>query len=69
MKKEEITILVATGIHRASTSAEHLKMFGEFVVKNYRITDHNCENENELQELAGRSWSGEKVRLNKQTTF
>ena len=56
---------MATGMHRASTSTEHLKMFGEFVVKNYRIVDHNCGNENELQELEGRSWSGAKVRLNK----
>lgn len=56
---------MATGMHRSSTPAEHLKMFGEFVVKNYRIVDHNCENEDELQELDGRSWSGAKVRLNK----
>lgn len=65
VKKDEIIILVATGMHRASTASEHLKMFGEFVVKNYHIIDHNCENEDELQELDGRSWSGAKVRLNK----
>ena len=66
VNKNEIIILVATGMHRSSTPAEYLKMFGEYVVKNYRIVDHDCNNEDELQELDGRSWSGAKVRLNKQ---
>jgi nickel-dependent lactate racemase len=65
IKKNEITILVATGMHRASTTAEHLKMFGEYVVENYRIVNHDCENQDELMELKGFSWSGAKVRLNK----
>ena len=65
VKKEEITILVATGMHRASTLKERLSMFGEFVANNYHIIDHQCENEEELQELPGRSWSGSKIRLNK----
>ena len=65
VKKEEIMLLVATGMHRASTPAEHLRMFGEFVVKNYLIVDHDCGREEELQEVAGTSWSGSRVRLNK----
>lgn len=65
VQNEEITILVATGMHRASTPEEHLKMFGERVVGHYRIVDHDCENEDELQELDGLSWSGSKVKLNK----
>ena len=66
VKKEEIILLVATGMHRATTHEEHLKMFGELIVKNYRIIDHDSANENELLELDGLSWSGAKVRLNKQ---
>lgn len=66
VNKHEIVILVATGMHRSSTPAEHLRMFGEYVVKNYRIVDHDCNNEDELQELDGCSWSGAKVRLNKE---
>lgn len=66
VNKDEIIILVATGMHRSSTPAEYLKMFGEYVVNNYRIVDHDCNNEDELQELDGLSWSGAKVRLNKQ---
>ncbi len=65
VQKEEIILLEATGMHRASTPAEHLKMFGEQVIGHYRIVDHDCENEAELQELEGQSWSGSKVKLNK----
>lgn len=65
VKKEEITVLVATGMHRSSTPAEHIKMFGEFVVKNYRIIDHKCDKDDELEKLDGLSWSGSVVRLNK----
>ena len=63
--KNEITILVATGMHRSSTHAEHLKMFGEFIINNYRIVDHKCDKEDELEKLDGLSWSGSEVRLNK----
>lgn len=63
--KEEITILVATGMHRPSTRDEHLRMFGESIVRNYRIIDHHCEKEDELEELEGESWSGAKIKLNK----
>lgn len=65
VRSDEITILIATGMHRASTQAEQLRMFGESIVNNYRIIDHDCENEDELVELNGLSWSGSKVKLNK----
>ncbi len=65
IKKREIIILVATGMHRASTPEEHLKMFGEVIVGNYQIIDHNCNDEDTLEELEGESWSGSRVRLNK----
>jgi len=66
VERSEITILVATGMHRASTHEEHLKMFGIHITENYRIVDHDCSNENELLELNELSWSGSKIRLNKQ---
>ncbi|MEI7828290.1 MAG: nickel-dependent lactate racemase [Prolixibacteraceae bacterium] len=65
VKKEEITILVATGMHRPSTRDEHQQMFGKYILNNYFITDHDCENREELLELPGRSWSGSKISLNK----
>lgn len=65
IEKQEIVILVATGMHRASTHQEHIQMFGNFVTENYKIVDHDCEDENQLVELDGLSWSGSKVKLNK----
>jgi lactate racemase len=65
VEKNEITILVATGMHRSSTPAERLMMFGQFIVNNFRIIDHNCESADELVKLEGLSWSGSEVRLNK----
>ena len=63
--REEIEVLVATGMHRASTREEHLRMFGEFVVSNYTISDHDCKDANNLEQLSELSWSGSSVRLNK----
>lgn len=40
--REEITILVATGTHRASTEAELLEMVGPEIVSNYRIVSHDA---------------------------
>lgn len=65
VKKEEIEILVATGMHRASTKDEHLRMFGEFISKNYLISDHDCSDPKNLEKLRKPSWSGSSVRLNK----
>ena len=63
--KEEIILLVATGMHRSSTREEYCRMFGDYIVANYRIIDHDCTKKEELEELGERSWSGSKVRLNK----
>ncbi|MBN8134108.1 DUF2088 domain-containing protein, partial [Vibrio vulnificus] len=34
-------ILVATGLHRASTEAEKLEMLGPEIVAGYRVEDHD----------------------------
>lgn len=65
VKREDIELLVATGMHRRSTKDEHLKMFGEFVCGNYTISDHDCSDAKNLELLRRRSWSGSSVRLNK----
>ena len=64
VKRGEILLLVATGMHRRSTSAEHGQMFGEAAGK-YRILDHDAGDETNLLELPGRSVSGAKVSLNR----
>jgi nickel-dependent lactate racemase len=64
-KKDEIIILIATGMHRPSTECERVFMFGEYIVRNYKIIDHSAENEEELKEIEGKSWSGTEVKLNR----
>ncbi len=43
IRKQNITIIVGTGTHRPSTTAEKLEMFGESTVRDFRILDHDCE--------------------------
>ncbi|MDR0840401.1 MAG: nickel-dependent lactate racemase [Christensenellaceae bacterium] len=47
----EITILIATGCHRASTGAELLEKFGEKIVRRERIVQHDCDDEKNLAPL------------------
>ena len=68
VRKDEITILVATGMHRASTMDEKLFMFGEDVAVNYKIIDHDAEDEADLVRIKGTSWSGSEVKLNRHYT-
>lgn len=65
IERSEIVLLVATGMHRPSTLSEKQNMFGDLIANYYRIIDHECENENELQKIEGLSWSGSAVKLNK----
>ena len=65
IKKENITLLVATGMHRASTAKEKIEMFGESITNSFPIIDHNAEDEDNLLTLPGHSWSGAKIRLNR----
>jgi nickel-dependent lactate racemase len=43
VKWENIKIIVATGMHRASTPAEKVQMYGGEVVDRYTVLDHDCE--------------------------
>jgi len=63
--KEEILILIATGMHRPSTARERSEMFGQEVVSRYQIEDHRAEDESGLKAVPGLSASGRAVRLNK----
>lgn len=65
IRKEEIIILVATGMHRASTAEEKIEMFGKGITDNIRIIDHDAENESNLASIEGKSWSGTEVKLNR----
>ncbi len=41
LRREDILILVATGLHRPNRGHELLEMLGQYVVENYRIENHD----------------------------
>jgi len=63
IRKQNIRIIVGTGTHRPSTVEEKIEMFGEAVVKEYLVVDHNCEDTDSLTYI-GKTQSGTKVFLN-----
>jgi len=64
VKKKNIKIIVATGMHRASTPDEKVEMYGKEVVEQYVILDHDCEN-NDLLESIGKTKRGTHVYVNR----
>lgn len=64
IKRQNIAILVATGMHRTSTEEERLHMFGDEVVNRYSISDHDCEEHDNLVS-GGRTRRGTEVFVNK----
>ena len=62
--REHICILIGNGMHRASTLDERVFMYGQDVVDQYRIVDHDCE-DLDSQVLAARTSKGTEVYLNK----
>ncbi len=81
IENEQITILVATGLHRPSTPAEKVEMLGRTVAEGYRVIDHYSGAgpraagpgksqgqepvRDELVPLAQRTTSGTKVWINR----
>jgi nickel-dependent lactate racemase len=43
IQKRNVTIVVGTGTHRPSSRAEKAAMFGDRVVGEFRVIDHDCE--------------------------
>ena len=64
VKKENIVIVIGNGMHRPSTLEERLYMYGPEVVDNFRIVDHDCEDDASMV-LAARTKRGTHVHLNK----
>ena len=63
VRRDNIVIVVGNGMHRLSTLEEKLVMFGEEVVANYRIMDHDCDDLTS-QVLAARTAKGTEVYIN-----
>jgi len=64
IKRENIMLLVATGMHRASTEEEKVQMFGDEVMGRYPIKDHDCEDQANLA-YVGRTSRGTQVFIDK----
>ena len=59
-----IKMIVATGMHRPSTHDEKVEMYGEEIVEQYPISDHDCEN-NDLLVSIGETRRGTAVYVNR----
>ena len=66
--KQNIKIIVATGMHRASTYEEKIEMYGREIVEQFVILDHDCEN-NDLLESIGKTRRGTNVYVNRDFYF
>lgn len=62
--KAEITILVATGLHRQTTRQELLDKYGEEICRNERIVIHDCDDRANLVDL-GTLPSGGRLLINR----
>jgi nickel-dependent lactate racemase len=65
VSRENIVILIATGMHRPSTTSEREHMFGQKVCERYRIIDHRAEIADELITINGTSYAGRPIELNR----
>jgi nickel-dependent lactate racemase len=65
IKRKNINILIATGIHRPNEGEELIKLVGENIAKNYRIINHMSKNNDDM-ELVGYIGNGKvPVYINK----
>ena len=60
----QITILVATGAHRATSMSELEEKFGSEIMKNERIAVHDCEEQKNMVHI-GKLPSGGELWLNR----
>jgi nickel-dependent lactate racemase len=64
ISSKNIRILVATGIHRASTREELVEMLGEDILSRYPIVIHNSRNPSEIERL-GYTLRGTPIDINR----
>lgn len=65
VKRDNIIILIAMGMHRPSTAKEREYMFGQQVCERYRIIDHRADRPDELVKINGTSKAGRPIELNR----
>ena len=62
VRPEDVTILIATGTHRANTPAELLMMLGDEILSSCRVINHDAGDDSSLVDL-GESGKGVPTRL------
>jgi nickel-dependent lactate racemase len=65
VRREDVTILIATGTHRANTPDELDGMLGPDIARRCRVINHDSRNTATLQ-YVGRTSTGVEVRLNRE---
>ena len=65
VRREDITLLNATGLHRPNTRDELVEMLGEEIVESYRVVNHVASDAASL-ELVGRTSRGTAVLLDRE---
>jgi lactate racemase len=65
VRREDVTILIATGTHRANTPVELERMLGPDILRQCRVINHDSRNAATLQ-YVGRTSTGVEVRLNRE---
>jgi nickel-dependent lactate racemase len=65
VRDEDVTILIATGTHRANTPAEIERMLGADLVRRFRIVNHDARDASVLR-YVGTTTSGVPVYLNRE---
>ena len=65
VRAEDVTILIATGTHRANTDAELERMLGREILSRYRVINHDSRNASMLAR-AGTTSTGVQVHLNRE---
>ena len=63
VKREDITIIIATGIHRPITEDEAKYLMGDLIAKNYRWVNHDCDSYDLV--FVGKTRFGNEVYINR----
>lgn len=61
---KNLTLLIASGLHREMSSEEKIEKYGEKIVKNFRIINHDAKNEQNLISL-GTTKNGTPIKISK----
>lgn len=64
VRRQDITILIATGMHRPCEGQEQVELLGKEIADSYRIENHNPGRESSLEHL-GFSSRGVEIKANK----